>query len=81
MTPFVAPSAPLGARACAVVVPRGAERPTLADLKAFLVDDRRFAVWKVPERIEFVEAFPVTATGKIQKFVLRDRLVADEGGR
>jgi acyl-CoA synthetase (AMP-forming)/AMP-acid ligase II len=27
----------------------------------------------VPERIEVVTEYPVTATGKIQKFQLRDR--------
>lgn len=68
------PDDQLGERACAVVVPRGEQRVTVADLKAFLVDERRFAVWKAPERIEFVDAFPTTATGKVQKFALRDSL-------
>ncbi|HEY5251658.1 MAG TPA: AMP-binding protein [Acidimicrobiales bacterium] len=33
------------------------------------------AGFKVPRRWVFVESFPLTASGKIQKFVLRDRLV------
>jgi non-ribosomal peptide synthetase component E (peptide arylation enzyme) len=33
-------------------------------------------VWKVPERIEVVEAMPTTATGKVQKFALRERFAA-----
>jgi fatty-acyl-CoA synthase len=32
----------------------------------------RIAGFKVPERIEFRDDFPRTATGKIQKFVLRE---------
>lgn len=30
------------------------------------------ANYKVPRRVEFVEAFPLNATGKVMKFVLRD---------
>jgi acyl-CoA synthetase (AMP-forming)/AMP-acid ligase II len=33
---------------------------------------------KAPFYWEFVESFPLTASGKIQKFVLRDRFVADK---
>jgi 4-hydroxybenzoate-CoA ligase len=29
-------------------------------------------VWKYPRWIEFVDALPKTATGKIQRFKLRD---------
>jgi cyclohexanecarboxylate-CoA ligase/acyl-CoA synthetase len=69
----------VGERACAVIVPRGGATVTLEDLYDFLVDERKIAVWKVPERIEFVEELPLTATGKIQKFALRDRYRADSG--
>jgi fatty-acyl-CoA synthase len=34
----------------------------------------RLAGYKVPRHWEFVDAFPLTASGKIQKFVLRERL-------
>ncbi len=34
------------------------------------------AGFKVPRRWVFVESFPLTASGKIQKFVLRDDLAA-----
>ena len=30
---------------------------------------------KVPRYVRFMEAFPMTASGKIQKFVLRDQAV------
>ncbi len=40
------------------------------DLKAFVKD--RLAPYKYPRRIEFVDELPKTATGKIQRFRLRD---------
>jgi cyclohexanecarboxylate-CoA ligase/acyl-CoA synthetase len=73
------PDPVVGERACAVIVPRGEARVTLEDLYDFLTVERKIAVWKVPERIEFVEEFPLTATGKIQKFALRDRYQAASG--
>lgn len=35
--------------------------------------------YKVPRRVEFTDEFPMTATGKIQKFTLRDRVVEQLG--
>ena len=37
------------------------------------------AHFKVPKRIQAVDALPKTATGKIQKFVLREALERAEG--
>ena len=34
----------------------------------------RIAHYKVPRYVRFVDAFPMTITGKIQKFVMRDRM-------
>ena len=69
----------VGERACAVIVPRRGVKVTLEELYDYLTAERKIAVWKVPERIEFVEDFPVTATGKIQKFALRERYQATSG--
>jgi fatty-acyl-CoA synthase len=44
------------------------------DLKAFC--HQHLASYKVPRHWRFVEKFPLTASGKIQKFVLRDRFQA-----
>jgi cyclohexanecarboxylate-CoA ligase/acyl-CoA synthetase len=63
----------LGERTCAFVVPAG-EPPTLYSLCRFLRDERRISVTKLPERLELIDALPTTATGKVQKFVLRDRI-------
>ncbi len=62
----------MGEKACAFVVPDGAEAPTLAELADYLKNNRRIAVHKVPERLEIVKELPMTPTGKIQKFALRE---------
>ncbi|MCB2019587.1 MAG: hypothetical protein KDG44_02170, partial [Burkholderiaceae bacterium] len=41
-----------------------------AELKAFVKD--RLAPYKYPRSIEFIAELPKTATGKIQRFKLRD---------
>ncbi|GAA2864423.1 medium-chain fatty-acid--CoA ligase [Pseudonocardia halophobica] len=65
------PDERLGEKACAVVVPRPGERPTLEDLTSFL-RGRGIATQKLPEKLLLVDELPMTATGKVQKFVLRD---------
>jgi fatty-acyl-CoA synthase len=57
----------------------GAERPDEQEL--FLFVRAHLAKHKTPRYWHFVEHFPVTANGKIRKFVLRDMLVADLEGR
>jgi acyl-CoA synthetase (AMP-forming)/AMP-acid ligase II len=54
------------------VVPAPGESPTLAELCAYL-ESARIARQKLPEWLELIDALPMTATGKVQKFVLRDR--------
>lgn len=63
----------MGEKACAFVVPAGAEVPTLAELADYLKNSRRIAVHKVPERLEIVKELPMTPTGKVQKFALREQ--------
>jgi acyl-CoA synthetase (AMP-forming)/AMP-acid ligase II len=64
----------LGEKVCAYVVPvDGAQAPSLEDLNAFL-RERKLATQKLPERLELTTAFPMTATGKVQKHLLRDEL-------
>jgi benzoate-CoA ligase len=52
-----------------VVLKPGAET-TDAELKAFVKD--RLAPYKYPRAIEFIAELPKTATGKIQRFKLRE---------
>jgi benzoate-CoA ligase len=56
-------------KAFVVLKPGGAA--TEAELKAFVKE--RLAPYKYPRFIEFVDDLPKTATGKIQRFKLRER--------
>jgi acyl-coenzyme A synthetase/AMP-(fatty) acid ligase len=38
---------------------------------------RELAPYKYPREIEFIDALPRTDTGKVQRFVLRDRAKAE----
>jgi cyclohexanecarboxylate-CoA ligase/acyl-CoA synthetase len=69
------PDRVLGERACAFVVPAEGEPPTFEELTGYLKNERKIAVVKLPERLELIDELPMTATGKIQKFVLRDKLI------
>lgn len=66
------PDPRLGERACAVVVPEG-DGPTLSELTDHLGAEG-FTTQFWPERLEIVNELPRTPSGKVQKFVLRDRL-------
>ncbi|MFT7650720.1 MAG: cyclohexanecarboxylate-CoA ligase [Candidatus Poriferisodalaceae bacterium] len=65
------PDERLGERACAVVVADG-DPPTLADLTGVLAA-AGMAKQFWPERVELLDEMPKTASGKIQKFQLRQR--------
>jgi acyl-CoA synthetase (AMP-forming)/AMP-acid ligase II len=65
-----APDERLGEHACAFV--RG-EAPTLDDVRAAMAA-AGLAKQKWPEEVRAVDDFPRTASGKVQKFVLRQRL-------
>ncbi len=45
------------------------------ELKAFCTD--KIAHYKVPSLITFVKEFPMTVTGKIQKFKMRDQMISE----
>jgi len=73
------PDPRLQERACAFVIPRdGAGEPTLAELTAYL-EARGVARHKFPERLEVVAEFPMTPSGKIQRFRLREAIAAKLG--
>jgi fatty-acyl-CoA synthase len=54
----------------AVIVCKPGMEATEADIIGFCRD--RLAHFKAPKMVEFVNALPKTATGKIQKYLLRD---------
>jgi len=70
-------------RACAVVIPRDGQSLTLPEITAFL-ESHQLARHKFPERIEIVSEFPMTPSGKVQKFRLRQVVaerIAGESGK
>jgi len=65
------PDERLGEKVCVYVVPAADTTITLDDIVGYL-RERKLATPKLPERLELVDSLPMTATGKIQKHVLRD---------
>jgi fatty-acyl-CoA synthase len=65
-----------GERPLAVVVPREGQQPSVEELREHL--SKEFAKWQLPERVEFIEQIPRTATGKFKKLELRERFARPE---
>jgi cyclohexanecarboxylate-CoA ligase len=69
------PDERLGEKVCLYLVPNhGHENLSLDDISAFLLE-QNLPIQKVPERLEIVDELPMTATGKVQKHILR-RMIA-----
>lgn len=64
------PDARLGERGCAFVVPREGQKVDLPMLQTYL-DEMKVAKPFWPERVEVLDKLPQTASGKIQRFVLK----------
>jgi cyclohexanecarboxylate-CoA ligase len=69
------PDARLGERGCAFIVPRAGATIDLAAIQAYL-GEAKMAKQFWPERVELVAELPRTASGKIQKFRLRELATA-----
>ncbi len=69
------PDERLGERACAYVCLKPGSTLSLPEVTAFLAEQGVAKVY-FPERLEIIEQMPMTATGKIQKFELRERAKA-----
>ncbi len=65
------PDPVLGERVCAVIVPEPDATVELAELIEWLLE-RKIAKQKLPESLIVLDQMPRTASGKIQKFRLRD---------
>lgn len=71
---FGIPDARYGEVPCAWVKAAPGAALTPADVLAFC--EGRIAHYKIPRRVRVVEEFPMTVTGKIQKFIMREREMA-----
>ncbi|MDO5087799.1 MAG: AMP-binding protein, partial [Comamonadaceae bacterium] len=71
------PDARFGEELCAWIVPKPGQTLTEDEVRAFC--QGRIAHYKVPRYMKFVEAFPMTVTGKIQKFRIRELMKEELG--
>jgi fatty-acyl-CoA synthase len=69
------PDEKFGEAICAWVRVRPGETLTEAELQDFCRG--QIAHYKVPKYIRIVDAFPLTVTGKVQKFLIRENMVAE----
>jgi fatty-acyl-CoA synthase len=60
----------LGEGTCACVIPKKGKTFTYDEMKAYFRD--KVARFKIPDRIEFMDEFPTTPSGKIRKVELRE---------
>ena len=74
---FGVPDARYGEEICAWIKVRAGERLTEQDVKTFC--QGQIAHYKVPRHIRFVEDFPMTVTGKVQKFIMRQTMTQELG--
>ena len=71
------PDSKYGEELCACIILRPGEHGNAEEIRAFCRES--ISHYKVPRYVCFVTAFPMTVTGKIQKYVLRDLAAADLG--
>jgi non-ribosomal peptide synthetase component E (peptide arylation enzyme) len=70
------PDRRLGEKSCAYVVLREGRTLTIEQLTGFL-DGVGIAKYKLPEYLRFVDEMPMTLTGKVQKFKLKEDFLSD----
>jgi fatty-acyl-CoA synthase len=74
---FGVPDDRYGEEICAWIKIRPGEALTAEEVRDFCRD--QIAHYKVPRHIRFVDEFPMTVTGKVQKFIIRERMMAELG--
>ena len=74
---FGVPDDKFGEQLCAWIKLKEGQKADEAEIKAFCKD--RIAYNKVPYYVCFVEEFPMTVTGKLQKFIMRNRMIEELG--
>jgi len=74
---FGLPDARLGEEVALWLIIRSGTELNQADLIEWLKAE--IAHFKVPRYIKFVEEFPMTVTGKVQKFAMRERMILELG--
>jgi fatty-acyl-CoA synthase len=71
------PDAKYGEEIMAWIRLRDGEATNPEELRDYCRDN--IAHYKIPRYIKFVEAFPTTVTGKVQKFIMREQSIRELG--
>jgi fatty-acyl-CoA synthase len=72
---FGVPDAKYGEEVCAWVILKSGQRATENEIRQFC--EGQIAHYKIPRYIRFVQELPMTVTGKVQKFVMREAMMAE----
>ena len=71
------PDAKYGEELCAWIKLREGEQATDEEIREYCRD--QIAHYKIPRYVKFVDDFPMTVTGKIQKYLMRERMIEELG--
>ena len=71
------PSKKFGEEVMACIILKDGAETTVDEMHDFIA--KNISRHKVPSYIKFVDSFPMTASGKIQKFKMREQAVAELG--
>jgi fatty-acyl-CoA synthase len=74
---FGVPDAKYGEEVAAWIKLREDQTASDEDIRKFC--EGKLSHFKIPRYIKFVREFPMTVTGKVQKFVMRQRMAAELG--
>jgi fatty-acyl-CoA synthase len=74
---FGVPDAKFGEQLCAWIRVHQGESLTHEEVVSFCTG--QIAHYKIPHYVRFVEAFPMTVTGKVQKFIMRGKMIEELG--
>ena len=72
---FGVPDPKYGEEVCAWIVLKPGQQATEEEIRTFC--QGQIAHYKIPRYIRFVTEMPMTVTGKVQKFVMRDRMIEE----
>ncbi len=71
------PDVKYGEELCAWIQLKAGASAGSEDIKVFC--QGQIAHYKIPRYIKFVDAFPMTVTGKVQKFIMREAMIEELG--
>ncbi len=73
------PDAKYGEELCACVILRDGEQASEQEIRDFC--GGKIARYKIPRYVRFVTGFPMTVTGKVAKYLLREQMTRELGAR